>query len=399
MVQRFIMLALMTGFLVASISLLPPNAMAETPKPVEYIWLSKAAYALAAMPAGDDVIVFGTKSFLYFDDKVKREGGYAGSVGAHFAGPLGFDGYVQAAQPLHGSGALIAGVDHKGGGWFSFDGDNRRGVVLKMSPFTSAHFPEPFKVEKLAPVDDRVPYAVTVGRGDEVILLSGAEQSHFTLTIYDADLATRQSVTFGIGGGGDVAITQNGDLVVVGFERSKEGHDDQPAYWEYSPKLELVKHKILDSAGKSSSSGDVLMRILVHEKDVYLLYGWENCSGCKREGTSVLWLEKLQGDSTWKQAITYDREAKLSLSREGEPLLLEPKKDAVHEILFSRDGGRQQEALLERPSQPVECFPPEHYYQILGVFPTSSGDDHIVFTIRPLDSYEAGCVAIGKVKL
>jgi hypothetical protein len=362
-------------------------------KRVDYHWVSKRLNGISAFPTDDGITVFGLNSMLHFDDKINCIG-KCPVVGEHFGGPLPFEGYIEVIKPLSDDSIIVAGLDHKGKsiGLASLlgDDDNRRAFIAKLNP--------KLKVEKFLTINNAISYGLDISVNNQIVLLSGG-RGHYTLTLLDRELNEIDSTTFGGGLKGDIAITSEGNYAVVGFERSKDNHSDLPTYWEYSPKLELVAHKVLAEKGKPTGDMDGFMRVLEHDKEVYIIYGWENCRRCKPNSRSF-WIEKIKGSGTlWGKNQPYSLDALFFISPDGNPYILEPKQGAIHQTIFNKNDGKISNILIERPKSPVECFPPDHYYEILGAFPTDHGETNIVLTCRPLESYEAGCVTVGKVKL
>ncbi|MGZ9108887.1 MAG: hypothetical protein ACXW4B_08725 [Micavibrio sp.] len=363
----------------------------DSPKHVDYAWISKRAHALAAIPVNNGVTVFSSRLFLRFDDKINRADGYPGPVGEHFSGPLKFDGYAQFIKPLSSQSVVVAGLDYKAGLLASLSNDKRRNFILKMNP-------ETLKVEKFIPLKDRVSYGLAVDKNDRIALLSGVGHGHYTLTVFDSTLKPIRSLIFGIGGKGDVAVTGEGNFVVIGFESI--GATGLPTYWEFSPELKLIEQRTLSERTKSNGNTDGHMQILTHGLDAYLVYGWDDCPGCKKANSSVLWIEKVNGkDSIWKKEHKHSYHSRFFIFPDGNPFHLEPKKDAIYQTIFNKENGSVSTVVLDRPNSPIECFPPNLYYEVINAFALPSGGANLVLTSRPLDNNDAGCVTIGKVKL
>lgn len=373
-------------FLVFMLLFSPIRAIAgETAKHVDYGWISKRAHVLTAMPVNNGITVFGSRLFLRFDDKFSE---------AHFSGPLKFEGYAQFIKPLSSQSIVVAGLDHKAGSLSSLLAkDERRNFILKMNP-------ETLEVQKFLPLKDRVSYGLAVDTSGHIVLLSGAEHGSYTLTVFDSNLKEIRLTTFGIGGKGDVAFTSEGNYIAIGFDRTKDGRSGLPTYWAFSPELKLIEKRVLSERTKSNGNTDGLMKILSHEQETYLIYGWDDCPGCKKPDSSVLWVEKIKDDgAAWKKEYSYGRHSRVFIFSDGNPFLLEPKKDAIYQTIFNKEDGSASMVMLNRPNSPVECFPPNLYYEIVDAFQLLSGDTNVVLTSRPLDNPDAGCVTIGKVKL
>ena len=178
----------------------------------------------------------------------------------------------------------------------------------------------------------------------------GRSFGQYTLTVFDKDLNILRSVQFGASAGrGSLAITSKGNYAVAGYDGKAKAREVIPAYWEYSPKLELLSKQNLSDKAKHIGNGEDVMRVLTHGDDLYVAYGWQQ----RFKGSDSIYLTKLKGSSgTWEhpQEIPFDVSARFFMSADGNPYALEVEKDAIHQTIFRKEDSKSSMVLIDRPT-------------------------------------------------
>ncbi len=351
----------------------------EFSEQITYIHSDKKSQARTAAIVDDGILVFGPRQYLKFNGKFES---------AHFTGPLKLDGVAQYVRSDKDGNLIIAGLNRK-----AFDllsKDNRQNIIARMNPNKLAS-----SVLKFRELNDRVSYGLEINNSSQPVLLSGGG-GHYTLSVFSNSLDNiRKSTQFGNGQSGSLAITDQGNYIVLGFDLSEDSNDVAATFWEFSPELELLSTETLGRF-KKRSQGSAVMSVLTYKDNVYLAYGWDQ-SGVKEENPDEVWLKKIKGSPAWQeeQKLPYYVGMRFFTEADGTPYVLYPRVDNIHKVVFDFKEGRSKRIILNRPLEPVQCFPPNWKYGIVDVLIDPQGNTKIVINGNPLNHPEAGCVTIG----
>jgi hypothetical protein len=218
------------------------------------------------------------------------------------------------------------------------------------------------------------------------------------LTIFSHDLnRVVGSIKFGFGQTADFLIRRNGNYAVVGFDTVDGVKGVAPTYWEFTPDLEQVTKERLGTTTKRRGLRSAMMELVSFEDSVYAAYGWD-VSGVKDEKPDEVRIKKIAGTTdNWSkdQELPYYPGMRFFMSNDGAPYILYPRVDNLYEVSFDPIDGQATTTILNRPTDPIQCFPPKWKYDIVDVFPAEDGKAYIVINGNPLNHPEAGCVAIG----
>ncbi|MCE7886899.1 MAG: hypothetical protein DYH13_05255 [Alphaproteobacteria bacterium PRO2] len=344
---------------------------------LNYVYTDVGTKAGPSIILNDILWVFGPERFMAFNEKL--------SV-ARFSGPHKIDGYAQYIRKLPDDTLIIAGLNYKG---FDILGkDTRQGIILKWNP---KKLSDP--VEKFIELG-KTSHGLEINAHDQPVLLSSKDG--YTLTIFSTSLNKLNSVPFGSGGAASMAITDQNNYVVIGFDHNENSSGIVPTYWEYSSDLKLITKKQLTSDTRPSGSNLVAINVLPYKDSLYLIYGWDR-SGIKKENPDEVTIKKMQnGTDIWEQKIPYHHNMVFYVSNNGALNALYGKVDNIHQFIFNAEDGKKTTKILNRPTTPVQCFPPEWKYDLVEVL---SSDKKPLLVIRgdPLNHAEAGCTTVAEI--
>ena len=377
---RFLLLLLLT------IGALITPAMAD--EVINYVYTSKRSPAVSAIQHDDAFLVFGPQTYMFFNRNIAVSDGYTGPLEAKFSGPLSLKGYAQHVRYHQDGKFVVSGINYDRS--FSFD-DKRQNFIAIFQD-------KGFKILKEKHFKERVSLGLELLEDGNFLMLAQGSGGYFKLSVLNENLKVLHDVTFGGGTttlNGSLSITPEGNYAVLGFE-GISSNEVSPVYWEFSPKLEQLEKKALTQASKKRGNGmDVLGLIRGHDS-LYAAYGWDT-GNTKDEAPDEVHLRKIKG-ATWDSdaLIPYKVGMRFFNSNNG-PYVLYRNVDNLEKITFDSKTGKQTIKKLNRPVDPVECFPPKKKYDIVDVIQTQTGSDFIVLSNTPLDNYNAGCVTIGEM--
>jgi len=170
-----------------------------------------------------------------------------------------------------------------------------------------------------------------------------------------------------------------------------------PTYWEFTPDLEQVTKERLGMATKRRDLRSAMMELVSSEGSVYAAYGWD-VSGVKDEKPDEVRIRKITDTgNNWNkdQELPYYPGMRFFMSNGVGPYMLYPRVDNFYKVSFYPVDGHATTTILNRPTDPIQCFPPKWKYDIVDVFSAKDGNTYIVINGNPLNHPEAGCVAIG----
>lgn len=325
----------------------------------------------------DALWVFGPERFMAFNEKF--------SV-ARFSGPHKIDGYGQYIRKLSDNTLIIAGLNYKG---FDLLGkDTRQGIILKWNP---KKLSDP--VEKFIELGE-ASHGLEINTQGQPVLLSSKDG--YTLTVFNASLSKLNSVSFGAGGGASLAITDQNNYAVIGFDHNENSSGLVPTYWEYSSELKLITKKQLANDTRPSGSNLVAMNVLPYKDNLYLIYGWDR-SGIKKENPDEVTIKKIQnGADIWEQKIPYHHNMIFYVSDNGSLNVLYGKVDNIHQFIFQNADGKKKTKILNRPTTPIQCFPPDWKYDLVEVL-TVDQKQFLIIRGDPLNHPSAGCTTIAEI--
>lgn len=363
------------------------SAMAEDA--IKYIYTSKHSPAISAIQHEGSFLVIGPQTYMVFNQNIAVSDGYAGPLGAKFSGPFSLKGYAQHTRKIADGNLVIAGVNYDRS--FSFD-DQRQNFIALVSS-------KEFKVLKEKNFDERVSLGLKVLEDGRFVMLSQGSGGYFKLIIFNEKLKILNDVQFGGGAttfSGSLEITPEGNYSVLGFE-SVGYNEVSPVYWEFSPELKQVEKKILTQSSKKRGNGIDVLELIKSKGTLYAAYGWKT-GNMKDEAPDDVHLTKVKGALAWeKDALMPYKVGMRFFNSKAGPYVLYPRADYLEKITFSPETGKRTVKKLNRPIDPVECFPPEKKYDIIDIIQAESGSDFIVLSNTPLDNHNAGCVTIGEL--
>lgn len=374
-------------FLLAAYFSMASSAIAEDA--IKYIYTSKRSPAISAIQHEGSLLVIGPQTYMVFNQNIAVSDGYTGPLGAKFSGPFSLKGYAQHIHKIADGNLVIAGVNYDRS--FSFD-DQRQNFIALVSS-------KEFKVLNEKNFDERVSLGLKVLEDGNFVMLSQGSGGYFKLSIFNEKLKVLNDVKFGGGTttlSGSLAITPEGNYAVLGFE-GVGSNEVLPVYWEFSPELKQVEKKFLTKSSKKRGNGIDVLELIKSEYALYAAYGWKT-GNTKDEAPDDVRLTKIKGALAWeKDALMPYKVGMRFFNSKAGPYVLYPRADYLEKITFSPETGKRTVKKLNRPIDPVECFPPEKKYDIVDIIQAESGSDFIVLSNTPLDNHNAGCVTIGEL--
>lgn len=362
--------------------------MSAAENQIEYIYISKHSPVVSVIEQNGSFLALGPKTYMVFNQDIARSGGYSGPLDAKFSGPFSLEGYAQYVRKNLDGNLVVAGVNYNR--TFSFD-DMRQNFIAVIQP-------KGFKVLKEKNFKERVPLGIELLGDGNFLMLAQGTGGYFKLSVLNQNLKVLNEVTFGGGVttlNGSLAVTPDGNYAALGFE-SISSNEAVPVYWEFSPKLDQVERKILTQSSKKKGNGMDVLKLIEGEDSLYAAYGWHT-GNAKDEATDEVHLTKIKGKRWDVDALMPYRVGMRFFNSKNGPYVLYGNVDKLEKITFDSETGKKMNKKLNRPVNPVECFPPKKKYDIVDVIQTEKGSDFIVISNAPLDNYNAGCVTIGEM--
>lgn len=355
---------------------------------IEYIYISKRSPAMSGIENDGSFLVLGPKTYMVFNQNIVRSGGYSGPLDAKFSGPISLEGYAQYVRKNSDGNLVIAGVNYNRS--FSFD-DKRQNFIAIIQP-------KGFKVLKEKNFKERVTLGLELLGDGNFLMLAQGSGGYFKLSVLNEKLKVLNEVTFGGGPttlSGSLAITPDGNYAVLGFE-GVASNEVSPVYWEFSPKLEQIEKQILTQASKKRGNGMDVLELIKSDDALYAAYGWDT-GNTKDEAPDKVHLRKIKGTGWDSDALMPYRVGMRFFNSKNGPYVLYRNVDNLEKITFDPATGKRTTKILNRPADPVECFPPRKKYDIVDIVQTEKGSDFIVLSNTPLDNHNAGCITIGEM--
>ncbi len=351
-------------FLVATF----PVSAKEKNKTINYIYVSKGAPANSVIDMPEAYVTFGPQRFLWFQKD------FANSE--KFSGPLFLKGSAHRSRIMPDGNIVVIGTNY----------DRPFGFKDTRQNFVSIIKPKTFKEQKTKIFEERGSIDLKLSSNDNIAYLSIGD-AYYKLSILTSDLNVVESTKFGNGkGSASLEITPSGNYAVASIE------DAIPTYWEFSETLDLVEKKTFDNP--SALRGMKTIKLLTRNNELYLAYGWGKGT-VKGDPTDGLMVVKIKGENLWKKEIRIPNKTGLEffISDKG-PYALYPYIDYIEKLTFDLKTGDISKTRLNRPLEPVECFPPTKKYDLVDIL-EDQGKELIVLSNTPLDDHRAGCTTIG----
>jgi hypothetical protein len=346
----------------------------EDPDEISYFHLDRPFQVISAIRLDGDFLAFGLRIFMRFTDKFPS---------AQYTAGHRLDTYVRHVRAISNKKIVAAGRDSD---------------LRQISIFLTTPGKHSVPIEKIRRLRDESTYELQVNRSGQPVLLSGTSRRNNTLTVFSRDLRKVVGfIKFGFGQSADLLIKSDGNYAVVGFDSIDGLKGVVPTYWEFTPDLEQVTKERLGTMTKRRGLRSAMMELVSFEGSVYAAYGWD-VSGVKDEKPDEVKVRKIAdtGDSWNKdQELPYYPRMRFFMSNDGAPYILYPRVDNIYKVSFDPIDGQATTTILNRPSDPVQCFPPKWKYDIVDVFLAEDGNTYIVINGNPLNHPEAGCVTIG----
>lgn len=372
---------ILCGFLVLFVLLFSSSSFAaDKILPVDYTRYDMSSTSSAAILLSDRIVTFGPIYTLDFTPRFSS---------AQFKRPPDFKGYVWKALQNNDGDVVVVGTHYDGP---SITGDDtRQAFIARLDQRT-------LKVKWREDFKDRVSLDLERTQGGGFVVLTST-RGHYKITLFGPTLKNLGKHEFSASGQlGDLAVKPDGNIVVVGYVWNEERKKEQVAYWEFSSDLKPLKHQVFDKYQKERSNQSAVVRVFSSGEDIYLVNGTSQFKKGGPEGT--IWVENLNSSAMWKTpaSVPYAYTQHWYLDDEGLSVLsLRP--DYIERTTFNSATGATTRALLTRPSEPVQCFPPRRTMSIADVLTDPQGQTLMVISSRPLDHPHAGCTAIGKLPL
>lgn len=378
---RFIFLSLLTFYFVS----IPAIAADDS---INYVYTSKRSPAISAIQHDDSLLVIGPQNFMIFNRNIAVKDDYRGPLDAKFFGPYPLKGYSQYIQQGQDGNLIAAGVNYDRS--FSFD-DKRQNFIALIDP-------KGFKVLREKNLGERVTLGLEVLDNGNFLMLAQGSGGYFKLSVLNKKLKVLDDITFGgetASMSGSLATTPEGNYAVLGYE-GIGANNVSPVYWEFSPELKQIEKKILTQKSKKRGNGLDVLELIKSDDSLYVVYGWDT-GNTKDEAPDEIHLRKIKGAAWDTDALIPYRTGMRFFNSEKGPFVLYRNVDDLEKITFDSKTGKRTIKKLNRPVDPVECFPPKKKYDIVDVIQTRAGPDYIVLSNTPLDNYNAGCVTIGEM--
>lgn len=360
-----------------------------TENQIKYVYISKYSPALSVIKQDESFLAFGPQTFILFNQNIARSGDYSGPLGAQIYGPFSLQGYIQHVRQNSDGNLVVAGLNHNRS--FSFD-DKRQNFVALVQP-------KGFKVLKEKNFAERVSLGLEILEDRNLLILAQGSDGYFKLSVLNQKLKVLNDVTFGGGStslNGSLAITPEGNYAVLSFE-DIGSNNVSPIYWEFSPDLKQVEKKRLTQNSKRRGNGLDVLKLIRSDDSLYAAYGWDT-GNTKDEAPDEVHLVKIKGGNVWEKEVSMPYKVGMRFfNSDTGPYVLYPRVEYLEKITFDPKTGNRTVKKLNRPSEPVQCFPPKWKYDIVDVIRAKTGPDFIVFSNTPLDNHNAGCVTIGEM--
>ena len=343
---------------------------------IKYIYTSKRSPANAVVHYDGSFLVIGPQTYMLFNGNIAVFDGYAGPLDAKFSGPSSLKGYTNHIRKDKNGDLVVSGVNHDRS--FSFD-DQRQNFIALIQL-------KSFKIITEKNFSERVSLGIEVLEDGNFLALAQGSGRYFKLSTLNEKLQILNTVAFGGGTtilNGSLAITPEGNYAVLGFEGVGD-NEVLPVYWEFSPELQQIDKMVLMQSSKKSGN-DAVLEFIRNENSLYAAYGWDT-GNTKDEAQNEVHLTKIKGTSVWKKDALMPYKAGMHFfATKTDPYVLYPRVDYLEKITFDSATGERAVKKLNRPTDPVECFPPKKKYDIVDVVQSEAGVNYISFSNTPLD--------------